>query len=118
MANLDFYALADDLRDLIQFLLSDTDVIIYEKSSEYDQLARAFRSLSEIEGAFSLGTFRSAYLQLWSPSVMVEPVFRRIELTAVPGYSFRYAVEGSGLIQLYFDGIQEGVIYHSHYGHW
>jgi len=45
------------------------------------------------------------------------PVIRRIELK-VPGHSFRYAVEGAGLIQLYLDGPKDGIIYDSHYGHW
>ena len=26
--------------------------------------------------------------------------------------------EGAGLIQLYLNGQREGVIYHTHYGHW
>src|ERR1700730_11699912 len=118
MANLDFYALADDLRDLVQFLFGETDVVIYELSSEFDQEVRHFRSLAELESVFSLGTHRFAYLQLWSPSLMAWPVIRPIALTAVPGHSFRYAVEGAGLIQLYLDGIQDGIIYHTHYGHW
>jgi hypothetical protein len=36
----------------------------------------------------------------------------------VPGHSFRYAVEGAGLIQLYLDGQRDGVVYHTHYGQW
>ena len=118
MANLDFYALADDLRDLAQFLFAETDVVIYELSSELGKDARQFRSLSELEAAYQLGAYRAAHLQLWSPSVMGPPVIRRIEITSVPGHTFRYAVEGSGLIQLYLDGIKDGIIYHSHYGHW
>lgn len=117
MANLDFYALGDDLRDVLQFLLSE-DIVIYESYSQLDCELRQFRSLPELEAAFQLGAFRSGQLQLWSPSVMARPVIRRIALERVPGHTFRFAVEGVGLMQLYLDGIRDGVVHHSHFGHW
>jgi hypothetical protein len=117
MANLDFYALGDDLRSLLRFVYAETDIVVYELSSEFDRDVRRFSSLAELEAVFSLGGHKAGYLQLWSPSVMARPVIRRIELK-VPGHSFRYAVEGAGLIQLYLDGERENVIYHTHYGHW
>jgi hypothetical protein len=117
VANLDFYALGDDLRRLFQFLYTETDVVVYELASEFDREVRQFISLAELEEAFSLGANRAVQFQLWSPSVMIRPVIRRIELT-VAGHSFRYTVEGAGLIQLYLDGSRDGVIYHTHYGHW
>jgi hypothetical protein len=118
MANLDFYALEEDQRKLVRFLFDETDVVIYELYSEFDRTIRCFRSLAELEAVFTLGVYQAAYLQLWSPSVMVEPVIRRIELAASTRHTFRYAVGGSGLIQLYLDGMKEGVIHHTHYGHW
>lgn len=118
MANLDFYALGGDLRDLVRFLFSDTDIVIFEMSSQFDCEARQFRSLADLESAFQLGAYRAGELQLWSPSVMARPVFRRITLAGVPGHAFRFAVEGAGLMQLYLSGIQEGVLFHSHFGHW
>lgn len=118
MANLDFYADADDLRDLFRFLFTETDLVAFESSSQFDCELRQFRSLSSLEAAFEIGTYRVAYLQLWSPSVMRQPIVRRVELTGVPGHSFRYSVEGCGLIQLYLSGLQDGAIHHTHYGHW
>lgn len=118
MANLDFYAVGDDLRDLVEYIFAETDIVMYELASEFDKEARQFRSLSEVEAVFHLGTYRAGDLQLWSPSVMERPVIRRIDLIRVPGHSFRYAVEGAGLIQLYLDGVQGGVVYHTHFGHW
>lgn len=117
MANLDFYALGEDLRRLFQFLYSETDVVVYESASEPDREARRFTSLEELEAVFNLETSRSVHLNLWSPSIMERPVMRRVELK-VPGHSFRYAVEGAGLIQLYLDGNRDGTIYPTHYGHW
>ena len=117
MANLDFYALGDDLRSLFGFLFAETDIVIYELSSEFDREPRPFASISALEAVFNLRAYRAGYLQLWSASVMAHPVFRRVELK-VSGHSFRYVVEGTGLIQLYLDGVRDGVIYHTHYGHW
>jgi hypothetical protein len=117
MANLDFYALGDDLRRLFEFISAETDIIAYELSSEFDREPRCFRSLAEVEVVFSLGTHGAGHLQLWSPSVMERPVIRPVELK-VPGHSFRYAVEGVGLMQLYLGGVKDRVIYHTHFGHW
>jgi hypothetical protein len=111
VANLDFYGLDDDLRNIVRFLLEDTDVVIYELASAPDAEVRRFRSLSELQDV--AGRF-----QLWSPSVMAAPTIRRVGLTGVPGRSYRYAVEGAGLLQLYLDGLRDDVIVHSHYGHW
>lgn len=117
MANLDFYALGDDLRSLFRFLYAETDVVVYELASEFDCDARKFESLAELEAVFNLDGRETSYLQLWSPTVMVSPVIRRIALK-VPGHSFRYAVEGAGLFQLCLDGLRDGVICHTHFGHW
>jgi hypothetical protein len=117
MANLDFYALGDDLRSLFQFLYAETDIVAYELGSMPGENPRHFRSLQELEAVFELGSYQAGYLQLWSPSVMGAPIIRRIDLK-VPPYSFRYAVEGAGLIQLYISGNREGIVYHTHYGHW
>jgi hypothetical protein len=117
MANLDFYALEEDQRSLLEFLYAEANITVFELSSEYDCEVRRFESVPDLEAAFTLGQHRASHFQLWSPSVMAAPTFRRIELK-VPGHSFRYSVEGAGLIQLYLDGQKDGVIYHSHYGHW
>jgi len=117
MANLDFYALGDDLRSLLRFVYAETDVVVYELASEFDCDARKFASIAELEAVFNLDGHSASHLQLWSPTVMARPVIRCIQIK-VPGHSFRYAVEGAGLIQLYLDGQRDGVIYHTHYGHW
>ncbi|HWB61308.1 MAG TPA: hypothetical protein VG733_17635 [Chthoniobacteraceae bacterium] len=119
---MDFYALGDDLRNIVQFLYAETDIVIFELSSNPGCEPRSFRSLAELEAAFKLGSYRAGNLQLWSPSVMKQPVFERADFNADTaarlGHSFRYSVRGAGLIQLYLNGLQDGVIYHTHYGHW
>jgi hypothetical protein len=117
MALCDFYALGEDLRQLFLFLYSETDIIAYEMYSDPGREPRQFRSLAEIESVYSLGAYRAAYLQLWSPTVSALPVIRRIAIQH-PAPTRRYAVEGAGLIQLYLDGIKDGIIHHTHFGHW
>jgi hypothetical protein len=64
-----------------------------------------------------LGTHPAVYLQLWSQAAMKSPIIRRIDLK-VHGHSFRYSVEGAGLMQLYLDGVKDGIIHHTHFGCW
>lgn len=118
MANLDFYASPDDMRDLLQFLFAETDIVIYELSSQADTAPQHFSSITELESHHRLGAHPALHFQLWSPSMMARPVIRRIQLTGIKAHSFRYAVEGAGLMQLYLDGREKGVVHHSHFGHW
>jgi hypothetical protein len=49
----------------------------------------------------------------------VEARFQRIEINPnySNGHTYRYATEGWGLIQLYFGGLEENILFHSHFGH-
>jgi len=119
MANLDFYAVKGDLQKLLGFLYDETDVVLFESYSEFDQQIRRFKSLQEIESVFEIGQTPKGQIcfQLWSASVTREPEPRKIDLK-MKDYSFRYSVEGAGLIQLYLGGIKDDVIGETHYGHW
>jgi len=117
MATLDFYAAAVDLRVLLSFIYSHTDIVIFDSYSEFDQEVRRFESVEQVEAVHHLGMHPAVHLQLWSPTVMKRPIIRRIELKG-SGHTFRYAVEGAGLMQLYPDGAKDGVIYHTHFGCW
>jgi hypothetical protein len=68
--------------------------------------------------AFDLGANGTTHLMLWSPSVMARPLIRRIEAAQAPTPFFRYNIGGAGLMQFYLGGIRDGVIHHSHFGHW
>lgn len=122
MASVGFYALREDMRELLHFLFEETDVRIFESYSEFDAKLREFGSFTELASAFSLGEDKNGHgnavlLQLWSPKVMPEADFERITLT-LPGHAFRYRVSGLGLIQLYLGGQHQDIITDSHYGHW
>src|SRR5882757_10077962 len=105
MASIDFYALKDDIRDLVHFVFEEFDLKIFESYSEYDAELREFRSFDELSAAFNLGNDphgngHAVLLKLWSPKVMPKLEFERIALK-VAGYSFRYRVSGVGLMRLY-----------------
>jgi hypothetical protein len=117
MAVCDFYALGDDLRQIFRYVFAETDIVAYELSSDPERPPRQFHSLTEIESAFLLGSYRAGHVQLWSPAASVPPVIRRVEIK-YPTPTFRYAVEGAGLMQFYLDGKKDGIIYHTHFGHW
>jgi hypothetical protein len=119
MANLDFYGLKSDLHKLLAFIYDETDIIIFELSSEFDSEIRRFSSLRALESVYDVGQVSKGQIcfQLWSASVTKEPAPRKINLK-MKEHSFRYSIEGAGLIQLYLGGLKENIISETHYGHW
>jgi hypothetical protein len=124
MANLDFFATRADHEALVRFLFGSTDVRVFESYSEFGRELREFRSFEELAVAFDVGADPAGsgfavLLQLWSPSVQSGPRMERITLDPrrCEGHTFRYRIDGGGLIQLYFGGISGRAITKSHYGH-
>lgn len=122
MANLDFFAVRDDMFALLSFIYSETDCIVFESYSRYDTDLRQFASIAELDAAYPIGddpngNGHAVLLQLHSPSAAVQPHIKRFDLS-VPGHTFRYCVESAGLMQLYLGGSCDGFISQSHFGHW
>ncbi len=122
MANLNFFAVRNDMLDLLSFIYSETDCVVFESYSRYDAELRQFASVQQLDAAYPVGSnpHGNGYaitLQLHSPSVAAPPHVKRISLS-VPGHSFRYCVESAGLMQLYLGGAYDGLISQSHFGHW
>lgn len=124
MASLDFFAAKTDQNAIIEFLLSSTDVRIFESYSEPDHEIREFKSLDDLAAAFEIGSDKygnglAVLLQLWSPSVMQSLEITRFDLRPefCDGHTFRYRIDGGALIQLYFGGVYNRVITKSHLGH-
>lgn len=124
MASLDFFAARTDHQALIDFLFENTDARVFESYSEYSQELREFRSFDELAACYPVGVDEHGHgaavlLQLWSPSVMTQLEIRRITLDPghCQGHTFRYCIEGWGLIQLYLGGIHERIITKSHFGY-
>jgi hypothetical protein len=123
MARLDFFAVRDDQVSLIDFLFRETDVRIFDHYSEYDQKLREFFSVREIEAVYELGIDKYATgpcitLMLWSASVMSQLDIIRIELDPkwVEGHTFRYYIDGFGLMELCLSGVYERTITPSGFG--
>jgi hypothetical protein len=123
-ASLGFFAAERDQRAILSYLFAETDVRVFESSSQFDTGLREFRSGEEVAEAFALGTDEvgnghAVLLQVWSPSVMRALEIERIALQpdVCDGHTFRYAIQGAGLIQLYFGGLHRNVITMSRLGH-
>ena len=116
MANCDFYAVREDLEDVLQFVF-EKGWSLYELSSQPERKAREFRDLSALTEAFELGQGKAqAHLLIYSPEMGGRVRQRKIlfDTRRVKGAAFRYDVEGWGLIQLYLGGLHNGQVTHSH----
>ncbi|ODB99862.1 hypothetical protein A3197_05555 [Candidatus Thiodiazotropha endoloripes] len=123
MPNCDFYAVGGDLQKVLEFVFEELGCRVFELSSKPDTELREFRSAEEVMtlGGFGecIGNAHSVYLQLWAQSASGEVEIRKISLNpkACNGATFRYQIQGWGLIQLYLGGISKAGIIHSHTNH-
>lgn len=116
--NYDFFADKQDKINVLEFIFNETDLRIYDLASAYGHHVCEYKLIDEIVSKFDMeGSFLT--FQLWSPRHGSQPTFRRIELNPkyCKGYTFRYNTEGFGLVQLYFDGVRNNQLSHSHIGH-
>lgn len=91
MASLDFYALAIDAQEFVDFLFRETDIVIYELTSEFDEEVRCFSSAEALRSTYRFGGSPGVLFQLWSPSAVRAPLIRKIDLPKETGHRFRYA---------------------------
>jgi hypothetical protein len=125
MAQMDFYALREDIRSLFHFIFEETDLEVFEMNSELDAALRHFRSFHDLDRAFHLGVDKfgnasETHLALWSPSVSAKPEPTLVNLDPRMEHHFRYTLEESatGLIVLHLGGDHEGMITESCCFHW
>ena len=123
MPNCDFYAVDGDLKRIVEFVFHELDCRVFELSSEPDKELREFKSAEEVLQIAGFGKCRgkthSVYLQLWPRSARGKIHVQRIGLDpkACNGATFRYQIQGWGLIQLYLGGISKAGVIHSHSNH-
>lgn len=119
--NYDFFADRADKLQILEYILCETDLQIYDASSIYGQEICNYKSVEEISSKFDLvnGDKFAVTFQLWTPRHKGQPLFRKIELDPkrCNGHTFRYSTEGWGLIQLYFGGLKNNELNLSHIGH-
>lgn len=119
--NYNFFADKADKIQVLNFVLNELELQIFDLASHYDKEVKSYANTDEILSSFDLenGGQSAVTFQLWSPRLGGSVSFRKIALNplACEGHTYRYATEGWGLIQLYFGGQQSGILHHSHIGH-
>lgn len=115
-----FFADKADKIEILDFIFKDTDLQVYDLGSPYGQEICQYKTSDEISSKFDLeiDEFGTAF-QLWTPRHKGKPIFRRVDLDPkrCNGHKFRYETVGWGLIQLYFGGLKNNELKHSHIGH-
>jgi len=106
---------------VLEFLFDSTDVRVFESYAECGQELREFSSMADLQSTFPIGcdpagNSSDALLQLYSPSAYDKYWIRHIDLIPkkCAGHTFRFAIEGYGLIQLYLGGVHENCSLASH----
>jgi hypothetical protein len=123
MPNLDFYGIDSDLDRVLEFVFSQPGLRVFESYSAFSQELTEFTSADLLKRTVNVGICKgdvpSALLQLVVPSASTLYRVRRITLSSdkCEGHSFRHAIDGWGLIQLYLGGIGPNGIVRSHTNH-
>ena len=123
MPNIDFYAAGEDFTAVLTYIFERSGCRVFESYSAFGAELAEFKSIAEISSRYEIGECRGAahsvLLQLVSPSASNEFAIRRIALdpNRCEGHTFRHAIEGWGLIQLYLGGTGPNGLVASHSNH-
>lgn len=106
MAQAYFFAAADDVTKIFDFIFEHTDFRVLDRDSPRGQKIREYRSTADILALhkFCDGNetrYIGSRFNLWSPSVVDQSTIRRIDFNPgvfEGGPQFRYIMEGGGLI--------------------
>lgn len=124
MPNCDFYGVRSDHEQLLAWLFREGTCEVYELGSDDERPLRQFRNpndiLSQFDRTYITGKkWDKLYLQLYVLGAGPPFVPQRVELDprACCGAKFRYAAEGSGLVQLYLGTATGNGVSDSHTNH-
>ncbi|TXK59749.1 hypothetical protein [Alkalisalibacterium limincola] len=117
MAQLDFFAVDRDFYEVMNFVFSETDLIVYEAYSRFDMEIRRFTSVTELEAAAEDRRAGGFLLRAWSPAVTSTPIFETFKLKPEVG-SHRTTVGGPGLVQFQQGHVERGHLHFSTFSHW
>jgi hypothetical protein len=116
-----FFADKIDKIEILEYIFKETDLKIFDHSSDFDEPISEYKSVEEITSKFDLtnGDKFAFTFNLWSPKFKGNVFFEKILLNSkyCEGHTFRYSTRGWGLIQLYFGGIKNNELNQSHIGH-
>jgi hypothetical protein len=123
MPNIDFYAAGADFFPVLTYLFEQSACRVFESYSPLGEEIAEFKSIDDLSARYPIGVCRgsgpSVLLQLVPPSASHQFSIRRISLQPelCDGNTFRYAVEGWGLINLHLGGIGPQGLVNSHSNH-
>ncbi len=113
MSDISFYASPKELYDILEFVLTETDIEVYETYSGHERELKKFKNAADVLQWYSINIteernckgFRIAF---YSPSVMKNRIITKINLKKETGHIYRYCIEGWALIIFSFEGIKDG----------
>jgi hypothetical protein len=117
MAQLDFIAVDQDFYDVMQFVFSETDLIVYEAYSRIDHDIRRFTSVADVAATAADRKAGGFLLRAWSPAVTEAPIFDTFKLSPEVG-THRTTLGGAGMMQFQQGHIERGHIHFSVFSHW
>jgi hypothetical protein len=123
MPNIDFYAAGADFIAVLDYVFEKSQCRVFESYSRPGEDIIEFKSTGDLFARRSIGICKgsghSVWLQLVPPSGLHRFKIRRIppEPKICNGHTFRYAIDGWGLIQLYLGGIGPRGLVNSHSNH-
>src|ERR1700722_15717271 len=123
MPNIDFYAAGADFLAVLTYVFKQSACRVFESYSPPGEEIAEFKSVDDLSARYSVGicpgSGPSVLLQLVPPGASHQFNIRRITLKPelCEGRTFRYAVEGWGLIQLQFGGTGPQGLVNSHSNH-
>jgi hypothetical protein len=117
MPNCDFYAMDQDVVQIVHFVFSQPGWVLYELSSRPQHELRCFSDTEQLLQAFDLRT-KTEHFQLYAPEMQGRVYQKRIDVDEPePGNAFWHESRGWGLIQLYFVAVRDGRLRASHTNH-
>jgi hypothetical protein len=117
MAQLDFIAIDQDFYDVMEFVFSETDLIVYEAYSRIDHEIRRFTSVAELAATAGDRKAGCFLLRAWSPAVTEAPIFETFKLIPEVG-THRTSLGGAGVMQFQQGHIERGHLHFSTFSHW
>jgi hypothetical protein len=123
MPNIDFYAAGADFLAVLTYVFKQSACRVFESYSPPGEAIAEFKAIDDLSARYPIGVCRgsgpSVLLQLVPPGASHQFGIRRISSPPelCDGHTFRYAVEGWGLIQLQLGGIGPRGLVNSHSNH-
>jgi len=123
LATLHFYATSDDLRNLLQFVYTETDFRVFEAYSRVNHDLREFIDLTDFDRERPAdASHGKLHLDLISPSVSDGPEIIQFKLNESAGGGIRSRVQDPSAARIVEGGIRRDIegkpLYWTDFAHW